>query len=483
MQLPPLWEHQKRAIEASFTQPDVALFFDVGVGKTRTTIDMIRHRCAANGRLMKILILCPKIVCTNWQREFAKYSKIHAWNVVVLKGTGKKRQKDLAEAVGENGLLTKSKVIITNFESLEMKDLLAMLKTWTPEIIVADEAHRLKNPQSKRAKYAIELADLAKHKYILTGSPILKNALDIFQLFRFLDRGQTFGVNYWKFRQLWFEDENARWAGEQGHWAKWEPRPETYKEFHHMIYKKALRAVKSECLDLPPFVRKEVHVELSKEQERLYKEMKAEYIAYVDDITKTDTPRAVVAQMALTKALRLQQIVTGFAKMDDGNIHRIAENPRLDALEELLEDMAPDHKIIVWSVFHENYADIIRVCEKLGINYTELHGKVAQKDRDANIDRFNNAQECRVLIANPAAGGVGINLIASDIAIFYSKGFGLEADIQAEGRNYRGGSERHTSVTRIDIVATNTIDELITQSLQMKQDISTQVLDWKEKEL
>jgi len=483
MQLPALWEHQKKAINASFELPDVALFYDPGTGKTRTTIDIIRHRCAANGRLMKIFVLCPKIVCTNWKREFAQYSKIHPWDVVILKGTGHRRKKDFIEAVSDNGILSKPKIIITNYEALQMEELFNLIKTWAPEIIVGDEAQRFKSPTSVRAKKATELADLAKHKYVLTGSPILKDAQDIFQIFRFLDRGQTFGTNFWKFRQVWFEDENAQWMGKPNYFAKWVPRPETYAEFYKMIYKKALRAVKSECLDLPPFVRKEVHVEMSKEQERLYKEMKAEYVAYIDDITKTDTPRAVVAQMAITKALRLQQIVTGFAKTDDGDIYRIKDNPRLDALEELLEDLAPDHKVIVWSVFHENYADIKSVCEKLGLDYTELHGKVPQKDRDANIDRFNNDEKCRVLVANPAAGGVGINLVSSDIAIFYSKGFGLEADIQAEARNYRGGSERHLSVTRIDIIATDTIDDLISQSLQMKQNIATQILDWKESQL
>src|SRR5690606_38507950 len=128
-------------------------------------------------------------------------------------------------------------------------------------------------------------------------------------------------------------------------------------EFSKLMYTKAIRAIKSECLDLPPFVRKEVHVELSKEQARLYKEMKDEYVAYIDDITKTDTPRAVVAQMAVVKALRLMQIVTGYAKTDEGEIHKIEKNPRLDALEELLEEHAPHSKIIVWSIYHENYAD------------------------------------------------------------------------------------------------------------------------------
>jgi SNF2 family DNA or RNA helicase len=305
--------------------------------------------------------------------------------------------------------------------------------------------------------------------------------MDMFNIFRFLDKGETFGTNFWKFRNVWFEDENAAWSGRDGHYPKYVPRPETYKEFHSIVEKKAVRAKKSECLDLPPFVREEVFVELSGEQKRLHDQMRAEYIAYVDGLGKSGEPRAVVAQLAVTKALRLLQIITGYAKLENGEIYKIKDNPRLKALEELLEEHVPNHKIIVWSIFHENYDDIAGVCKKLKIPFGELHGRVSQRDREDAIQRFNNDRDCRVLIANQAAGGIGINLISSDLSIFYSKGFSLEQDLQAEGRNYRGGSEIHQKVTRIDIIAENTIDNLIAEALAAKQQISNSILEWRNK--
>jgi SNF2 family DNA or RNA helicase len=479
MSQPDLWQHQKLALQRSQQIKELALFWEVGTGKTRATIDILRFRCAAHDRLLRTLVLCPKIVCTNWQREIAKYSKIRDRDVVILKDAQTKRCKAFKDAVGEDGSLTKGKIIITNYEAMDMKDLHALIMDWNPEVVIADEAHRLKNPESKRAKAVIALSDKSTYRYALTGTPILNSAMDIFNVFRFLDRGELFGRNFWKFRSIWFEDANAQWAGRQGYFPKYEPRTETYEQFNKMIYQKASRAVKSECLDLPPFVRKEVFVELSPEQKRLYKDMRDEYIAYVDDLEKTDQPRAVVAQLAVTKALRLQQIVTGYAKTEEGDIYKIESNPRIDALKELLEDLTPQHKVIVWSVFHENYADIARVCTSLGIGYAELHGKVTGKERDKNIDNFCKDPAVRVLIANQAAGGIGINLVESSVAIFYSKNFSLEQDIQSEGRNYRGGSEQHQSVTRIDIVAQDTIDELITTALATKQDISRKILEWK----
>lgn len=481
--MPPLWEHQRKAVEKSQTEPYLGLFWEVGVGKSRATIDIIRHRCAAHNKLLKILVLSPKITLLNWKREFAKYSKIHPRDVVILQGTGKKRVATFKEEALEDHQFTKPKIFITNYESLEMEELYSFIMDWQPDIIVGDEAHRLKNPKSKRAKLAIKLADKATYRYALTGTPILDGkGLDLFNIFRFLDGGLTFGINYWKFVATWFIDENIGFKHQDNYFPKYVPRPEAYQQFYNLVYQRAIRAIKSECLDLPPFVRKEVFVELSPEQQRLYKEMKEEYVAYVDDVMKTDTPRAVVAQLAVTKALRLQQIVTGYGKTDTGEIYKIEKNPRLEALSDLLEELAPYHKVIVWSVFHENYADIAEVCTKLGLDYTELHGKVPQKDRDKNIDRFNQDPKCRVLVANQAAGGIGINLVSSDVSIFYSKNFSLEQDIQAEGRNYRGGSEQHKSVTRIDIVAPGTIDEMVNETLAMKQQVGEKILDWKGEE-
>lgn len=480
-QLPPLWAHQKTAVERSLNEPALALFFETGTGKTRTAIDIIRWRCAKEQKLLKILILVPKIICVNWKREIAKYSKIAEHDVHVLLGAGAKRLKYFEEKTLEGHQLNRPGIFITNYEALEMSPLFTALTDWAPDMMIIDEAHRIKNPEATRAKKCIQLSDKVKYKYALTGTPILNSAMDVFNIFRFLDNGETFGVNFWKFRLSWFEDENAGWNNRPGYFPKWVPRAETYAEFNKLIYRKAIRALKKDCIDLPPFVRKEVHVELSPEQKRLYSEMRDEYVAYIDDLTKTDTPRAVVAQLAVTKALRLQQIVTGYAKTEDGEIHRIKDNPRIKALEELLEDLAPDHKVIVWSVFHENYEEIANVCKVLKLKYREVHGKVKDKDRQQAIDDFNNDPEVRVFIGNQRAGGIGIELIPSDVSIYFSKNFSREDDEQSEARNFRGGSHIHKSVTRIDLVATDTIDDLITQALVNKKKISDEILDWKTK--
>ena len=132
--------------------------------------------------------------------------------------------------------------------------------------------------------------------------------------------------------------------------------------------------------------------------------------------------------------------------------------------------------MIVWAVFKENYKAIREVCETLGVEYVEITGKKTSKQKDAAIDLFHNDLSVRVLLGHPGSGGIGINLVAASYAIFYSRNFSLEYDLQAEARNYRGGSGRHTRVTRIDLVAKDTIDEVVAAKLAEKQNVSDKIL-------
>jgi SNF2 family DNA or RNA helicase len=123
----------------------------------------------------------------------------------------------------------------------------------------------------------------------------------------------------------------------------------------------------------------------------------------------------------------------------------------------------------VWAVFKENYAAIRQVCNDLELQFVEVHGDVSAKAKQDAVKRFDSDPACRVLVGHPGSGGIGVNLVAASYSIFYSRGFSLEFDLQAEARNFRGGSERHETIVRIDLVAPGTIDEQVMQALAAKQ--------------
>jgi len=458
-----MWDHQTRAIERALNQDTFALLMDPGVGKSGTSVRILAERMNQNKRNLRAIIFCPPVVVSNWAREIKKFSDIEPSKVALLVGSGKERLEILKKR--------KAHIYICNWQSLLMEDVFAEMKKFAPEFIIWDESHLAKNPTAKRSKKAAELSDLAKYKLILTGTPVTNSAMDLFSQFRILDGGATFGRNFFQFRARYFYDKNSRMPAHL-HFPSWEIKPGSLDEFNRIVRERGFVAKKEECLDLPALVCKRIEVGMSPKQEKAYHSMRKDFISFMDN------GQVAVAQLAITKALRMQQILSGFVKTDEEKEIVFEDNPRLDALEEVLEEIfASGAKTIIWAIFKDNYKQIGKLLDKMGVKFTELHGEVKDGDRQRNIDAFNNEPDVRAIISHPGSGGVGCNLIAASYSIYFSRGFSLEHQLQSQARNYRGGSsELHTKITKIDLVCPDTLDDLILQRLESKQTISDKVL-------
>lgn len=471
----PPWDHQLEAVIRADPLRCFGLFFEMGTGKTGTAVNIMRQKCMKNGRLLKTLVLCPPVVKENWRREILMHSNIKKDKITVLEKSGAHRQKAFRAGAFFQGdeFIPEPHIFVTNYEALGMKDLFKLIKKWGPEFIIADEAHYIKTPRAKRTLAAIELADDALYRLALTGTPILNKPMDIWALYRFLDRGDTFDRNFYAFRAKWFIDKNEAFKGKSNYFPKWEPIDGLEEEFNKLIYQKAMRVEKSECLDLPPLVKKVIEVEMDKEQAKAYNEMHNSYVAYLNG-------EACVANIALTKGLRLQQLVSGIFKTEDGEIRKFKKNPRLDALAEALEEVGHDHKVIVWTIFRDSYDDIGAICDRLGLGYVTLYGGMTDKTRQEAIDGFQKDPKVRVIIANQAAGGTGVNLTAASYSFYYSRSFNLGHDLQSEARNHRGGSEIHEKITRVDFVCPGTIDQTVLDALALKENLANNILRLRE---
>jgi SNF2 family DNA or RNA helicase len=466
-----LWAHQQQGVENALAASDgYAFFFEQGTGKTLTTITTLRAWMNAEKRVLPTLILGPPIVVENWRREFEKFSKIPSNRIICLRGTGKKRLELFMDAIAK---FKGDCIFITNYETLLMTPVFEAFRVWKPEILVCDESQKVKSLKSKRTKLAVKLADIASRRLLLSGTPVLNSPMDLFSQFRILDRGDTFGKNFTAFQRAYFYDKNAGMP-KQKYFPNWVIKTGAYEAINNKIKRRSLRVKKEDCLDLPPLVRQQIFVELSKDQQKHYAQMRDDFVTYVSE------NQAAAAPLAITKGMKLQQIVSGFLRVidDEGNEidFEFKDTPREKALRELLEELAPNHKILIWAAFRKNYEVIGNICDGLGIPYVEVHGTVSAKARDQAVDDFNNDPSVRVFISHPRSGGIGINLVVSDYSIFYSRNFNLEDDLQAEARNHRGGSEIHEKITRIDLITPETIDEHICMALANKQDVSEKLL-------
>lgn len=470
----PLWDHQKQAIGAAKDLPNYALFHEPGCGKSRSVLSILLAKFekdlnySQTKKFYNTLILAPIVILEQWKREWEKYSDINPNYILVLTGTGQKKNRAVSEARNYINL-GQSRIIISNYEALYNHGLYDFFLSFA-QVLVCDESSRLKCPKAKRTKLVTAISDQCRHRYLLSGTPVLNSQLDIFSQFRILDGGVTFGKNFFAFRAKYFHDKNAGWKGGQNYFPDWRPKESANAEIRELIRPISSRVTKEECMDLPPLVREEIFVELTPPQRKTYNEMKETLITFLND-------KACVAQMALTKCIRLQQMVSGFMKFDDGSERSFQDFAKLTALKDLLEDIAPYHKVIIWCIYKRNYEDIRKVCAELGLGYAELHGEVL--DKDEQVQRFQTDITTRVMIANPAAGGLGVNLTSASYSIFYSRSFSLEADLQSESRNHRGGSKEagHSKITRIDLIAKDTIDNDITFALKNKLATASEILD------
>ena len=454
------------AVEKVKNQNDFAFFMEMGTGKTLSTITTLRYKFAEHKKILKTLILCPPIVIDNWQREFSIFSKIESRDIIPLKGPGKKRVETLKKYFGD-------KIFITNYESLLMEDLFNLLLEWGPEVLILDESHKCKDFRSKRTKQLLRMSPKTKYRYILTGTPILNSPMDLFSQFKILDNGETFGGNFFAFRSKYFYDKNSGMP-KQKYFPDWRPIPDAINTMYSLMAPKSMHVKKQDCLDLPPLVTQDVFIELSKDQQAAYEDMKKDFIAYMGS-------KASVATIALTKGLRLMQIVSGFISVGEDSESRenlkFSDNPRAEALKELLAEITPNSKVLVWAVFKENYQTIRDVCNSLGVNFVEVHGDISAAKKQENVKTFNEDPKCRVFLGHPGSGGIGINMVIASYSIFYSRNFSLEQDLQAEARNHRGGSEIHAKVTRINLIAKGTIDEIVADALKNKVQIGENILN------
>ncbi len=487
------WDHQaegERRLLQAYIQDrrrrafGFGLFFDPGTGKTFTTLNFLRRLILLERKFFRILVLGPPIIVPNWRDEILKYTKFNRKTIHPLMGTGPQRLMRFSNFAFDHNGAPQPGIFILNYESTDpgkpgsaLGKLYDKIIKWQPELIILDESQRLKSPTAQRSQRVEQLCNPSDVKIakqvprpgviLLSGTPVLNSPLDIFQQFLCLDGGATFGNNFYEFRAKYFRDKNARMPGK--HFPKWVPKPGTLVRLQALIAAKSMRALKENCMDLPPLVSIPIPLEMSQTQRKHYDEMKRHLITYLED-------DACVAQLAITKALRLMQIASGYLKTEDGSEISFADNPKAKATEELLEDLAPSHKVIIWAVFKENYKVLRGICEKMGLEYREIHGEISPKNKKkAEVD-FQTNPKVRVLIGHPHAGGIGINLTASSQTIRYSSSYSLEDYIQSRDRNHRGGSEIHASITQRNLVMAGTIEEKVVECLDEKKEIGVNLL-------
>ena len=466
------YKHQLTALEKSWNKETYAYFMEMGTGKTKVLIDNM-SMLYDKGKIDGALIIAPKGVVKTWyEQELPAHLPEHIENVTVLwQPNITKTQQEKLESLFE--IETALHILVMNVEALSTDKGVKFASKFlnSHKVLMAiDESTTIKTPTAKRTKSIIGLGKHAKYRRIMTGSPVTKNPLDLYTQCEFLDPYLLDFYSYYAFRNRYAEMTTMNVRGRS---------IQVVKEFRHLdelsesLQPFSYRVLKEDCLDLPPKNWIKRHITLTKEQEKVYKQMKKHALATLNGkLTSTKT--------VLTQLMRLHQITCGHFTADDGSTQTIESN-RIKELMNILEET--EGKAIIWANYQKDVGQIIEQIEKeYGPgSVVDYYGLTAQEDRQDNIRQFQSDPKCRFLVGTPSTGGYGITLTAANTVIYYSNGYDLEKRLQSEDRAHRIGQKKN--VTYIDIICEDTVDEKIVKSLRKKINIASEVLgeelrDW-----
>jgi len=491
------FEHQRDIFTATADLDAYALFWEVGCGKTKPTIDTACYRYL-KGDITLLVIIAPNIVHDNWvTHEIPKHGlaecDIQSFVYYANKASTNKHIESINGLISHKGL----SVLAITYDAIctdnGKKTLNAVMRD-RKTMLVADEIHRIKSGRAERTKATKQFG---KHKNViikrgLTGTPITNRPFDVYHPMDFLEKdfwAKYTGINSF----MAFKTRYAEWSV-QHFGPKRVPKLERFirlDELRDHLTRRSHALTKEEAgLKLPPKVYMQRVFDMSPHQRRIYDTLVNQWIVEID------AGKTLEAPLAMVRLLRLHQVACGYAHANEDNKHEVTwiqgEQPRMSTLLGVLEDI-PD-QVLVWTRFREDAravvdainarsttkpdggptAKFLDVEAETGLGgAVRVDGSVPQDERLANIQAWRDGK-ARILVANPKALGTGITLTEAKTAIYYSQDFELESRIQSEGRPHRIGQDR--SVTYIDLIARDTIDSKIVESLMNKAEIANQVV-------
>jgi len=466
------YAHQLTALEKSWNKENYAYFMEMGTGKTKVLIDNVAM-LYDKGKIDGVLIIAPKGVVKTWyEQELPIHLPNHIENVSVLwqPNITKTQQEKLDTLFEINSALH---ILVMNVEALSTEKGVKFATKFINShkaMMAIDESTTIKTPTARRTKNIIKMGVNAKYKRIMTGSPITKNPLDLYTQCEFLDPWLLDFSSYYAFRNRYAEMKTMHVHGRSiqviDKFQNLGELSDTVKEFSY-------RVLKEDCLDLPPKVFIKRHISLTPDQKKVYEQMKKAAMTVLNGkVTTTMT--------VLTQLMRLHQITCGYVTADDGTTQQVESN-RLNELMSILEET--EGKVIIWANYQLSVGEIIQKIIKVygKDSYVHYYGLTPQEDRQDFIRKFQNDPKCRFIIGTPQTGGYGITLTQANTVIYYSNGYDLEKRLQSEDRAHRIGQKK--TVTYIDLICEDTIDEKIVKALRNKINIASEVMgeelrDW-----
>nr|WP_076777685.1 DEAD/DEAH box helicase [Lachnoclostridium phocaeense] len=427
-----------------------ALLMEMGTGKSLTSI-AITGTLSQAGRIRRVLIVAPLSILGVWEEEFQKFADF-PYALAVLSGSSAKKLDTLRHMNG-----TALQVVVVNYESAWRLE--KALTTWHPDLIIADEGHKIKTHNIAASKAMHRMGAKASYRLLLTGTVITNKAIDVFSQYKFLNPA-IYGNSFYAFRNRYFDMVGY---GNHTPVLKKSMEGELTEKLHSISY----RATKAECLDLPETTDVIRQIELEPAALRIYRGLVKESYAEL-------AGGEVTATNILTRLLRLSQLTGGFLGNDETAAVEQVSAAKLSALEDILDGaVAEGKKLVIIARFIPEIKAICKLLEKRGLGYSCITGEV--KNRDEQVARFQNEPEVMAFVGQIATAGLGITLTAASTMVFYSLDYSMSNFEQTKARIHRVG--QRMPCTYLYLVARGTVDEKVLTALESKADLARTLVD------
>lgn len=496
-------DHQREVFDLSKDMAEFGLVMPQGTGKTKVTMDTMGYNYAL-GRIECAVVIVPSGLQRNWvEKELGKHwpdylpVQTFAWTET----PSTKKAKAALEALFSPDPGERFRMVAIHYEGTlteQGKKFLWRLFRNFATMIAIDESQFIKTPSAKRTRLARN-AGKAKGvvmKRFLTGTPITQGPFDIYAPFAFLDPDIIGHSTFTGFKAHFGEFERKVFAGCGRYDPKTGIRHDAvvdevigYKNMDELqrLVGPYSYSVDKEVLNLPPKVFKTRYVDMTPKQRRVYNDLLEEGVASLGDLPPgtskedqlweaiTQEGDKVLAENALVLQMRLQQIVGGWYINDKGEAVPVDDkNPRLNAL---LTDLEHQHeKAVIWCRFKHEADAIMEAlnarAKDTGRGAVGYYGNIPEEDRWPNAVAFQNREpRAFYMVATPDTAGRGLDFYEAGSSRYYSRSFNYEHRSQSEDRMHRHGFEGESALY-VDYCVPGTIDERITDALQIKDNLA-----------
>lgn len=424
-------DYQKYAIEYIKFHPITALFLDMGLGKTVTTLTAIRDLMYDAFEVKRVLVIAPlRVARDTWPDELRKWDHLKELTCSVVVGTVAERRRALQQDAD---------IYIMNRENLAWLYENSRLDF---DMVVLDELSSFKNHQSKRFRAMKALRPKVKRIVGLTGTPSGNGLMDLWAEFRILDMGERLGRYISQYRNLYFKPDKRNGMVVYSY----KPLPGAEEAIYHQISDITVSMKATDYLEMPELVSVAKEVRLSETEKKRYDELKKSLVLELPG-------GEVTSANAASLTMKLSQMANGAIYTDGKDVAAIHDR-KLDALDDLVESANGKPVLVAYWFKH----DKDRIRERMKAR--ELRGPQDFADW--------NAGKIPVALIHPASAGHGLNLQqGGSILIWFGLTWSLELYQQTNARLWRQGQADETVIIQ-HIVAKDTIDERILNVLKHK---------------